>query len=58
MRRILLLVIGVFMVVQFRYKILNLLLGMKFVRQFFISLAVKMPFLKDRFMDNAFRFQP
>ncbi|WP_243290558.1 hypothetical protein [Bacillus sp. FJAT-47783] len=58
MKRMLLLIIGVLMLVQFRYKVLNVLLGMKVVRQFFISLAIKMPFLKDKFMHNAFRFQP
>ncbi|WP_243386326.1 hypothetical protein [Bacillus kexueae] len=57
MKRILLLIIGVLMVVQYRYRILNALLGRKMIRQFFISIAIKLPFLKDRFMSNAFRFQ-
>ncbi|MDQ0161345.1 hypothetical protein [Bacillus alveayuensis] len=57
LKSLILLFIGVLMIVQFRYQILNMLLGQKIIRHIFISLALNIPYMKERFLKNALLFQ-
>lgn len=47
---------GVYAFYRYRYKIMNGLLGNPSIRKFFVSFAMNIPFLRDRFMRQAFRY--
>lgn len=52
--RYMLIIIGGLLVYRFRYRLVNFLLGQRFLRSYFIRLSMKMPFLRDKFLQRAF----
>ncbi|MBO1512319.1 hypothetical protein [Metabacillus bambusae] len=54
MRRLIMLVAGTFALYRYRYRIVNFVLGQPELRRFFIQLSMRVPFLRDRFVNRAF----
>ncbi|MGD6815470.1 hypothetical protein [Metabacillus sp. 84] len=50
----LLAIIGGFLLYQFRYRLLNMILGNPAMRAFFIRLSLRLPFVRDKFIHKAF----
>ncbi|MFC0269998.1 hypothetical protein ACFFIX_00805 [Metabacillus herbersteinensis] len=55
MNRLLFLIFGTLAIYRFRYKIVNLVLGQPEIRRYFIQLSMRIPFLRDRFVNRAFQ---
>lgn len=54
--RLLLVLFGFFAVYRYRYRIMNSLLGNSWIRKVAISTSMNIPFIRDRFINQAFRF--
>ncbi|MGM7721126.1 hypothetical protein [uncultured Metabacillus sp.] len=54
MRRLIMLAVGSFAIYRYRYRIVNFVLGQPELRRFFIQLSLRVPFLRDRFVNRAF----
>jgi uncharacterized protein YybS (DUF2232 family) len=54
MRRFLVLAAGSLVLYRYRYKFVNIILGQPALRRYFIQLSMKVPFLRERFMNRAF----
>ncbi|MBZ5749739.1 MULTISPECIES: hypothetical protein [Metabacillus] len=54
MRRILVLAAGSLALYRYRYKIVNIILGQPALRRYFIQLSMRVPFLKELFINRAF----
>jgi hypothetical protein len=54
MRRLIMLAAGSFALYRYRYRIVNFVLGQPELRHFFIQLSMRVPFLRDRFVNRAF----
>jgi hypothetical protein len=54
--RLFVLVGGIYAFYRYRYRIMNGVLGNPTMRRFFVSFAMNIPFLRDRFMKQAFRY--
>ncbi|MBS2969688.1 hypothetical protein J9317_13025 [Metabacillus sp. KIGAM252] len=50
----LLALLGGYLLYQFRYRLLNLILGNQTMRAFFIRLSLRIPFVRDKFLHKAF----
>lgn len=54
MRRLLMLAAGSFALYRYRYHIVNFVLGQPQLRRYFINLSMRVPFVRDRFVNRAF----
>ncbi|WP_168733826.1 hypothetical protein [Metabacillus sediminilitoris] len=54
MRRLIMLAAGIFAIYQYRYRIVNFVLGQPAIRRYFIQLSMRVPFLRERFINRAF----
>ncbi|WP_226667437.1 hypothetical protein [Metabacillus litoralis] len=54
MRRLIMLAAGSFALYRYRYRIVNYVLGHPELRRFFIQLSMRIPFIRDRFVNRAF----
>jgi hypothetical protein len=54
MKRLILLLAGLFALYQYRYRVVNFVLGQPELRRYFIHLSMRVPFLRDRFINRAF----
>lgn len=54
MRQILIVLAGLLAVYRYRYKIVNTILSQPVLRRYFIQLSMRMPFLRERFMNRVF----
>jgi hypothetical protein len=54
MRRLIMLAAGAFALYRYRYRIVNVVLGQPELRRYFIQLSMRVPFLRDRFVNRAF----
>ncbi|MGM0874261.1 MAG: hypothetical protein ACQEWV_05580 [Bacillota bacterium] len=54
MRRLFMLVAGSLALYRYRYRIVNFVLGQPALRRYFIQLSMRVPFLRDRFVNRAF----
>ncbi|MCM3412629.1 MULTISPECIES: hypothetical protein [Metabacillus] len=54
MRRLIMLAAGSFAVYRYRYRIVNFVLGQPQLRRYFINLSMRIPFIRDRFVNRAF----
>ncbi|WP_191560818.1 hypothetical protein [Metabacillus idriensis] len=52
---ILLMVVGVLAMYQYRYRLMNAVLSQPGIRHFFIQLSMRIPFIREKFMFRAFR---
>ncbi|WP_164502874.1 hypothetical protein [Metabacillus mangrovi] len=43
-----------YLLYQFRYRLLNLILGSPAIRSYFIRLSLKVPFIRNKFLHKAF----
>lgn len=48
-------VVSVFFIYQYRYRLINLVLGTRWIRRLAVSGALQIPFIRDRFYS---RFMP
>jgi hypothetical protein len=53
--RFLFMIVGGYYLFQNRYKVLNVLLGIQGIRQFVVATSMKIPGVKDRLMQQAFK---
>lgn len=51
---ILLIGIGGYWVLQNRFRVVNLVLGNRFIRRFFVSSFMNLPFVRDQMMKTVF----
>lgn len=54
MRRLIVLIAGSFAIYRYRYRIVNFVLGNPQLRRYFINLSMRIPFIRDRFVNRAF----
>ncbi|MDQ0224873.1 hypothetical protein [Metabacillus niabensis] len=54
MKRLIMLIAGSFALYRYRYQIVNAVLGQPQLRRFFIRLSMRIPFIRDRFVQRAF----
>ncbi|MDQ0231980.1 hypothetical protein [Metabacillus malikii] len=55
MKRVIMLAVGSMALYRYRYKIVNVILGQPNLRRMFVRLSMRIPFLKERFMQKAFQ---
>jgi hypothetical protein len=48
-------VLGMLAFYQYRYRLMNVVLGQPNIRHFFIQLSMRIPFIREKFMFRAFR---
>jgi hypothetical protein len=53
--KMIMLVVSALALYQYRYRILNLLLGMKLVRSFVVGRAFRIPGLREKVLHNVFQ---
>lgn len=54
MRRLIMLAAGSFALYRYRYRIVNYVLGQPELRRYFIQLSMRVPFIRDKFVNRAF----
>ncbi|MBM7604692.1 hypothetical protein JOC75_002695 [Metabacillus crassostreae] len=54
MRRLIMLAAGSFALYRYRYRIVNYVLGQPELRKYFIQLSMRVPFIRDKFVNRAF----
>ncbi|MDF0727164.1 hypothetical protein PY093_10605 [Cytobacillus sp. S13-E01] len=54
--RLLVMLGGFYAIYRYRYKIMNGILGNSMMRKTVVSLAMNIPFIRDKFMKQAFRY--
>lgn len=54
---ILLIGIGGYWVLQNRFKVVNIVMGNRFIRRFFVSSIMSLPFMRDQMMATVFSRQ-
>lgn len=50
--------LGGYWVLQNRFRVFNFILGNKFIRRFFVSSFMRLPFVKDQMMKTVFSGGP
>ncbi|WP_017728321.1 hypothetical protein [Halalkalibacterium ligniniphilum] len=50
-------VLSIYVAYRYRYRMLNLLLGRRFLRQIAVSLAMQIPFIRDNVMGSMLRYE-
>jgi hypothetical protein len=53
--RFFIIITGLYAVYRYRYKIINVLLGYRLIRNLVVSISMNFPFIRKRFIHQAFR---